>query len=75
MCAPCTFLCACSPQIVDVAGKAMQDNFTALGPHVLPLSEQIPTIKVSQQTLHFANKPKKNVTAIVSTSSRKFCWR
>ncbi|KAG5181206.1 3-ketoacyl-CoA synthase [Tribonema minus] len=34
-----------SKQIVEVAGKAMQDNFTALGPHVLPLSEQIPTIK------------------------------
>lgn len=34
-----------SKQIVTVAGKSMQDNFTALGPYVLPLSEQIPTIK------------------------------
>jgi len=28
-----------SKQIVKVAGKAMERNFTALGPHVLPISE------------------------------------
>jgi hypothetical protein len=30
-----------SKQIVKVAGKAMERNFTALGPHVLPVSELI----------------------------------
>jgi predicted naringenin-chalcone synthase len=34
-----------SKQIVNVAGKCMQDNFTSLGPQVLPISEQIPAVK------------------------------
>jgi len=32
-----------SKDIVKVAGRALERNFTALGPHVLPFSEQIPT--------------------------------
>lgn len=32
-----------SKDIVKVAGRAMEKNLTALGPHVLPLSEQIRT--------------------------------
>ena len=30
-----------SKEIVKVAGRAMEKNFATLGPHVLPLSEQI----------------------------------
>jgi len=33
---------ALSKDIVKVAGKCMEKNFTTLGPHILPLSEQIP---------------------------------
>lgn len=29
-----------SKDIVEVAGRAMEKNFTALGPYVLPISEQ-----------------------------------
>jgi hypothetical protein len=32
-----------SKEIVKVAGRAMEKNFTTLGPYVLPLSEQIKT--------------------------------
>lgn len=32
-----------SKDIVKVAGRALEQNFTALGPHVLPLSEQLKT--------------------------------
>mmetsp|Transcript_1740 Transcript_1740/g.2958 ORF Transcript_1740/g.2958 Transcript_1740/m.2958 type:complete len:532 (-) Transcript_1740:479-2074(-) len=32
-----------SKEIVKVAGRALEKNFTSLGPLVLPLSEQIPT--------------------------------
>jgi 3-ketoacyl-CoA synthase len=31
-----------SKDIVKVAGKCMEKNLTTLGPHVLPISEQIP---------------------------------
>lgn len=33
-----------SKEIVKVAGRAMEKNFTALGPHVLPLSEQLKVV-------------------------------
>ena len=33
-----------SKDIVKVAGRAMEKNFTALGPHVLPLTEQIKVV-------------------------------
>ena len=45
-----------SKQIVTVAGKSLQDNFTMLGPYVLPLSEQVPTIKVSFKWLVYTAK-------------------
>lgn len=32
-----------SKDIVKVAGRALEKNFTSLGPHVLPLSEQVKT--------------------------------
>ena len=33
-----------SKDIVKIAGRALEKNFTSLGPYVLPLSEQIKTI-------------------------------
>jgi hypothetical protein len=33
-----------SKDIVKVAGRAMEKNFTALGPHVLPFSEQFKVV-------------------------------
>jgi predicted naringenin-chalcone synthase len=33
-----------SKELVKVAGRAMEKNFTTLGPYVLPLSEQIKTV-------------------------------
>ena len=33
-----------SKDIVKVAGRAMEKNFTRLGPHVLPISEQLKTV-------------------------------
>jgi 3-ketoacyl-CoA synthase len=30
-----------SKQIVKVAGRAMEQNFTSLGPHVLPVTEMM----------------------------------
>lgn len=33
-----------SKEIVKVAGRAMEKNFTRLGPHVLPLTEQLKTV-------------------------------
>jgi 3-ketoacyl-CoA synthase len=32
-----------SKDIVKVAGRAMEKNFTTLGPYVLPMSEQLKT--------------------------------
>jgi len=33
-----------SKDLVKVAGRAMEKNFTSLGPHVLPVSEQLKTV-------------------------------
>lgn len=33
-----------SKDIVKIAGRALEKNFTSLGPYVLPLSEQFKTI-------------------------------
>lgn len=34
-----------SKEIVKVAGRAMEKNFTSLGPYVLPISEQYKVVK------------------------------
>ena len=34
-----------SKEIVKVAGRAMEKNFTSLGPFVLPISEQYKVVK------------------------------
>jgi 3-ketoacyl-CoA synthase len=63
-----------SKDIVKVAGKCMEKNLTTLGPHVLPLSEQIP-VGVSIAGRFLCKKMCTVFTRLGMDGAAKFCMR